>query len=580
VIIFISIIFFQTYGVFYTNPDDIDLVLKLSVDPIRGSISYAIENARIWLIPYSALSYYCQYSQLSDYIRIFINITTTYVIFSTIKINLSKSVAIYWIIVYLTLCPFTWFYNILVSYVGFYFWCCSIGLSLIFLKKYLDHQYETLRANALLSGFIFTYLYSIISYEIFALIEIFLVSLILLQDVILKRNKSFIIRSIVKLLAIITVCYAAAYITWSQLFKIDYMGTTLSLLNIDRAIATGYSLAINGSTLGYILNPYSLTFSSVLDGNSERHFFHINLFLEYIWENYPYQIFYAASSLLIIFLIFSNKESLQKNKSTFICITSTLFAMFCAIAPIALSPKYQLWVLNNGVKSYTPSIVALIFISLAISLLLNYLLNKASSLKIFYLISKTTLAATLILFLSATFFINWNFLENMRLDNRRWSAIDTLFKTEFSKNKLFNENSVYAPRLSDFAWWLNISKLANGAYWKDYTKIFYKEINFTDKGANSLLTFDFYGNNPDYLLIHDKNSYKENFSEIILIVDKDNTNTALLEEATSGKMNLLKKSESFCNKYVCEYLYRGQYNINNIYSIVHGEKKIKIEITK
>jgi hypothetical protein len=550
------------FGIKYTTPDDISLVIRMFDSPIEGALEISISNSRIWIFFIAFFQYWILKSQYSDLLIFTIDFFSTLSIFIAIRIGFDKTLATLWLILFSSTAVIGWWYNIFVAYPGYYFALGLIGLQVILLNK-LDKE----RNNYYYALSLIVFTISIINYEFISLLSMSTICLFYFKNCkpLNQLNLKLFINKIYHYLAIFLI-YILIYLLWQLSFPLNYEGGHFNVMEIRRSLDLFFRLLISGSSVDYLVSNFPLTYTSTID----RYTYTLSDFsfksaLSF-WISNVQEVFYSLIFFSSSCFLLRAADNVEK-KSFFKKNLVVLFLLFITVFLFMISVKYQNWFLMEGVKGYTVSVASLIFLTLIFALISQFIFIGLSCKSSAYIKVFFSFLATLFFIYSSN--INFRNNENIILDNSRWTAVDFIFKTKIMREKLISLDYIYAPALWNHSWWMNFHEELTGfsdfkgSYWKIYTRMFFKEISFNkEKPLNSIITHNFdywflekmiisFDSNSQTRLISNLTIAYPSKNEIILNDIKNNVG-----ERIAGNMD--------CKEDVCEVSYGGQFSSQNL----------------
>jgi hypothetical protein len=556
--VLIFLCFKNIFGIKYTTPDDISLVIRMFDSPIEGALQNSIENGRVWLFFISFFQYWVLKSKYSDVLIFTIDFFSTLSIFMAIRVGFGKNLATLWLILFSSTAVIGWWYNIFVAYPGFYFALGLIGLQVVLLNKFhtdSDYYYYALS--------LIVFAISIINYEFISLLSFSTVCLFYFKkcNPFNQLNVKLFINKIYHFLVIFLI-YILIYLIWKLSFPVNYEGSNFNVMGIRKSFDLFFRLLISGSSLDYLVTNFPLTYTSSIDGYT----FTISDFsfksAFSFWISNVQEVFYSLIFFISSYFLLKSDDKVEE-RGSFKKYLVVLLLLFISIFLFIFSIKYQKWLLMEGVKGYTVSVASLIFLTLIFALITQSILLGRSCIIAVY-------RKALFLFLVSLFFIyssNINFRnsENIILDNSRWTTVDFIFKTNLMKDKLVSSDHVYAPVLWNHSWWMNFHEKLAGfsdfreSYWKIYTRMFFTEINFNkEKSKNSIITHNFdYWFLEKMVISFDSNSQTELISNIIIAYPSNNK---IILNDINRNLGKLISGNKVCKDEVCEVSYDGQFS--------------------
>lgn len=558
--------FFLIHQIHFTTPDDISTAMRSAISSslIDNIILNSVESGRVWVGIQSVFSSLILNMQISGFVVAVLDILSTVILFLSAWYFFGLTSAFLSLLLFISSSVIGWWYNIYVSYPGFYF-----SFSLVFLFATIYDLY--LKKNSV-SFFLISFLlffYTIVNYELFSLLSIFLFILISTNNY--KNFKHTNLKDFLKKIApyiILLFVYFVLYFLWKITMNKSYDGTTISLISINKFIIFLKKVLLSGSVIDYFFNNYSLNIYHAYNSSN------VQVAIKNItWSNKSIAGFVILSLSLFFFLINFKLEEVKIKKQAFVSFILTLVIL----TPFVFSKKYQQWFLYEGVMGYTFSIPLQATISLGVSSLFIWIINKTHLPKLRYFL-KGLLSLFIAFLFTQNFIISSQNIKNIAQDNARWKAVDLIFESDFIKNKLLKSSYVYSPSLWDHNWWLGFhSKLENyngnfnSDYWKIYTNIKFQEIKF-----NKL---------PSGGKIIDVFNYSKN-KKVIWAYSADLENKTIKDLLITYKMNnkldnfnlSIYKNFKICNNKVCELSVNGPINKDQFIQILNYFDKSVVSI--
>lgn len=292
------------------------------------------------------------------------------------------------------------------------------------------------------------------------------------------------------------ITYASLYISWKYFHPSIYDGHVVTEFNLRRFATTLFCFSMSGSALYELFLPYVLAFNDPVSGTSET----IKYYLSRNLQRALHQPLALASCCMTIFLFYiaiSNKLKEKVHEKTPLLSLSRivligLFIAILPIVPVALTAKYQTWVMEGQARAYSHTIFSHFGWSCVYAAgilgLFNYLQNAAIVRKL----AMITVLGFSGLLAAQAFTANDDKAADMRLETRRWKIVDDMTKMN---RDFFHAPKILSPRLNGGSRFTPVWQ----SYWSDYVMAkFNEKISILSVGADLDEEFD-------HVALHDAN---------------------------------------------------------------------------
>lgn len=396
------------------------------------------------------------YTRIIGFLPIILNITLfSLLIFQFFK---SKKLSLIMAALFFAFMQNSWEHNLLTAYP--FVFTTSFNFTLIGLLLYKKYFYSPKKFWKIISAFCF--FLSLLTYETFLVYFIFYFFIALNEAL---KTKFHLIDRAKMLLTNIGYHLFSIFVYFSvyTLFQLrypagGYAGNMLGKLEPVKYMQTAFQLGIS-SFPGYIyLNKlytnYFIEHSYSLFGDRRNILFILGN-IQLIW------LIKALLLSLLIWLISNFKEKIINNKSYFFLILTSILLVFIPQLIIALTDKYQFWVLGGSIIGFTTTYFSYFGSVFLLSLIVYkakeiFRPNILKSLILFFIIITVSILSIII------DYTNYHINLSQKQMTLMWNVIKPLLKTpEF--NEIPNNSYIYSPNLNTF--------FTYKGYWDNYIKI-------------------------------------------------------------------------------------------------------------
>jgi hypothetical protein len=254
----IAVAFFNVLGVKYTTPDDIALVVNLFADPLEGAKQHAIATGRVWTIAADLYAYAILHTKYGSVIIYVVNIAVTFSLYRLMIKFFDHRTAVIWLILFLSIVPIGWWYNILLAYPGFYLDLGLIALASLFFADYLETNKVLYKVFSLV-----LYAISIFHYEMFSIISFVMIVFIYL------RYKPINLQNAIRFLwpfLLINTLYVIVYLAWKKAYPLDYEGSNFVILSASMLLEYLQKMVGSAFAITSIFTEQKITYDSNVTG--------------------------------------------------------------------------------------------------------------------------------------------------------------------------------------------------------------------------------------------------------------------------------------------------------------------------
>lgn len=291
---------------------------------------------------------------------------------------------------------------------------------------------------------------------------------------------------------IASLTYAALYIAWKHFHPSIYDGHVVTEFNLHRFVTTLFHFSMSGSALYEFFSPYVLAFNDPVSGSSET----ITYYLTWNLQSFLHQPLALAACCITLFLFYTAISSKEKKQKSVLSLRGVVLVgltiAILPIVPVALTAKYQAWVMEGQARAYSHTIFSHFGWSCVYAAgilgLFNFLQNAAIVRK---------LAMIMVLGFSGlltaqAFTANDDKAADMRLEARRWKMVDDMTKMN---RDFFHSTKILSPRLNGGSRFTPLWQ----SYWSDYVMAkFNEKISILSVGVDLDEPFD-------HVALHDAN---------------------------------------------------------------------------
>lgn len=387
----------------------------------------------------------------------------------------------------------SWEHNPISSFPGFF----TLPFSFLVLAFILFDYYIKNQRHIFLYLSLISYALTLYSYEIFILYSpIFLLIAILNSGI---KNYKILLKQISPVIGL-CIIYLMSYVIFRSIYGGHYDGAqienNISILNIAKviwqfSISSLPSYFLFQEKYQYLLLIYN---DSVYSAGSLKYFFDI---IEVQW-------IIRALLAAMLFYSLSRTFRVQNIKKYFVVLIIGILYFFLPNVLLAITPLYQVAVLENGQLGMPASyfsLFAFVLVVIAIYSLIYSGLKSKTYKKVLNII-----ACLLIIFISFSTDITNKYISQYQvMSTYKWKTIDNFLNTDTYKN--IPENSViFAPSLWEYIGSVGI----HDSYWSEYFKyktgkdvqvvrerkelnntdnVYYLKYNQSPKELNQYITF-------------------------------------------------------------------------------------------
>ena len=463
--ILIVFTFYPLINVGFTTNDDMVLELSSSKHTgITGEINIAKDQGRFFMpvayqfakVPYLVRNF-VYYKFVSIGIIIVNIILFGYMIYIFYR---SLHYAVLLVIIYLVGLQNMWDHYLLTSYpFVFHAGICILMISLIFYKQYID----TNRSSRLIISTVLFFL-TLLLYEVFAMyfVLFIFVSFFYRSDPDHHAQEPF-SKAFLRIIphASVLFIYAAIYSTFRHYYPSHYEGNVISHFSFISFVKVMYQYSVS-SLPTYIyrhftpmFNDYSVAFEGHRSGIIQ------------IVKNA--RVEWIAKALISSYFVYHLIHHISTNFSKRTFWLTVLLSLTLIIAPIfliALTTKYQLWVVSAGSLAHTVTFFSYFGAVLFFTIMIIFMRRLFSSHKLLLLMYSLFIGLIIAITSFVVDYSNYHVTLSQTQSHLKWKTIDQLIKTdEFIS---IPENSViYAPSLYGH---INIAATF-APYWSDYIKL-------------------------------------------------------------------------------------------------------------
>nr|WP_315468983.1 hypothetical protein [uncultured Undibacterium sp.] len=277
---------------------------------------------------------------------------------------------------------------------------------------------------------------------------------------------------------IASLTYVALYIAWKHFHPSIYDGHVVTAFDLHRFVTTLFHFSMSGSALFEFFFPYVLAFNDPVSGSSET----ITYYLTRNLQRSLHQPIAFAACCITLFLFYTAISSKAKEQKSVLSLRGVVFVgltiAILPIVPVALTAKYQAWVMEGQARAYSHTIFSHFGWSCVYAAgilgLFNYLQNAAVIRKLAMII---VLGFSGLLAAQA-FTANDDKAADMRLEARRWKTVEEI--VEINRD-FFHASKILSPRLNSGSRFTPLWP----SYWSDYADAKWNEkISILSVGAD------------------------------------------------------------------------------------------------
>jgi hypothetical protein len=498
----------RIWGLGIVNRDDAIWALHSDQGGPDISLAMAIQQGRLWALPIGHLMLYALARQGTAYGEIlqFGSFVVFFALFYvTAAINCGTRIAITAALLFVALFELRWDGSLLTAY-PLLIWPNAT----IFIFSVLLARSYRRNGGSLSIGFSIVFFWmSLFNNESITFTLIILYAVFIIVNEIQVDSRSFVLWRLshrakrLSIGAIIAIaCYIVPAMVWLRLHPSSYNGHDIAPFNVQRIAITLFHFVTNSSIVHDFFEPYSV---NIFDVPTQS----ITI-TQYTPLDSARTIWTSSAAVPVGLLVTGalwkalapQKENESPPAAIQVALMIGLIVAVAPLAPVAMTAKYQNWVMEFGVRAHYFSILAHFGLSLIASALIITLLNA---------LRRTPYAAKVAILLIAicvgglsalAFRTSDTIASDLRPEASRWRVLGRVLNAMV---KLDDKAIVVsAPRFAGGSWFANVPQ----TYWEDYAKAHYgRDVQFrtgdpsTEDVKRGLIAVDYLNVEEDHSLI-------------------------------------------------------------------------------
>lgn len=279
-----------------------------------------------------------------------------------------------------------------------------------------------------------------------------------------------------------SITYALLYTAWKYFHPSLYDGHIVTEFNLRRFVTTLLHFSMSGSALYEFFSPYVLTFNDPVSGSSATIKYYLSRNLQRALHQ-PLALAACCMTLFLFYIAISSQFREKMKEKTPLLSFSGLVLIGLSIAilpiiPVALTAKYQAWVMEGQARAYSHTIFSHFGWSCVYAAGLLSLFNALQNALILRRFVMIVVLGFSGLLAAQAFTANDDKAADMRLEGRRWKMVEEMVKIN---RDFFHASQILSARLNSGSRFTPLWP----SYWSDYALAKWNEkISILSVGAD------------------------------------------------------------------------------------------------